>query len=130
MFAREIMTPAPRTLFLDDTISDAWRTLDQMAIRHLPVVNASDELVGMLSDRDLVRTSRDSDRPVATLMKTQVVSVRPETSVDLVVKLMLEHPIGAVPVVDQTSKVVGIVSYRDVLRALPGIVAESGGHLH
>jgi acetoin utilization protein AcuB len=51
-------------------------------------------------------------------MSTDVLSVDPETDVGEVVDLMIEHRVGAVPVVDADSEeLVGIVSYMDVLRA-------------
>jgi CBS domain-containing protein len=125
MLTRDVMTPKPLTLALDDSIGQAWRTLDELSVRHLPIVNARDELVGMLSDRDLVRTSRDSDRPVATLMEVDVLSVTPDTDLDTVIARMVEGHVGALPVVDGGAHVVGIVSYVDLLRALPGLVDEA-----
>jgi acetoin utilization protein AcuB len=51
-------------------------------------------------------------------MTTDVISVNPETELEEVVDLMIEHKIGAVPVVEaDSSKLVGIVSYIDALRA-------------
>jgi acetoin utilization protein AcuB len=130
MIARELMTRNPRTLFLDDSIGDAWRALDELEVRHLPIVNAADEIVGMLSDRDLVRTSRDSDRAVATLMSGGVFSLRPEAPLDEIVACFLDHHVGALPVVDEHRKVIGIVSYVDVLRALPAIVSAGPHAMH
>jgi CBS domain-containing protein len=105
------------------------RTLD---IRHLPIVDAKGALVGMLSDRDL-RTLSDPyvvmdeyvgnlqsvlDTNVATLMSTNVFSVKPDSDASEIVKLMLEHKIGAVPVVEPGGMLVGIVSYVDLIRLL------------
>lgn len=125
MLTRDVMTQRPLTLALDDSIGEAWRTLDELAVRHLPIVNAREELVGMLSDRDLVRTSRDSDRPVATLMTAEVVSVTPDADLDTVIARMVKGRVGAVPVVDGHAHVIGIVSYVDLLRALPSMVDEA-----
>lgn len=129
MIASQVMTRHPRTLFLDDSIGQAWSALDELVVRHLPIVNAREEIVGMLSDKDLVRTSRDSDRPVATLMSGKVVAVAPETPLDIVVDRLVQNRIGALPVVDDHEKVVGIVSYVDVLRALPTLVHEEAERL-
>lgn len=130
MIASQVMTPHPRTLFIDDSIGQAWSALDELVVRHLPIVNAREEIVGMLSDKDLVRTSRDSDRPVATLMSGTVVSVTPNTPLDVVADRLVQNRVGAVPVVDADEHVVGIVSYVDVLRALPTLVHEEAERLH
>lgn len=129
MIASQVMTRHPRTLFIDDSIGQAWSALDELVVRHLPIVNAREEIVGMLSDKDLVRTSRDSDRPVATLMSGPVVSVTPNTPLEVVADRLVQNRVGAVPVVDENEKVVGIVSYVDVLRALPALVHEEAEHL-
>jgi acetoin utilization protein AcuB len=85
-------------------------------------------LVGMVSDRDLARygftlAAEGAGRHVATIvgevMSPDVVAIEPETEVDEIIDLLLEHKVGALPVVDRaTDTVVGIVSYIDVLRAL------------
>jgi acetoin utilization protein AcuB len=128
MFARDVMTKFPRTLRLDDSIGDAWRALDELAIRHLPIVDREEHLVAMLSDRDLVRTSRDSNHPIAMLMHEQVVAVGPEAPLDLVIRQIIENKVGAVPVVDAKANVIGIVSYVDVLAAIPEMVKEATVH--
>ena len=129
MIARDVMTRNPRTLFLDDTIAEAWSALDELVVRHLPILNAAEEIVGMLSDRDLVRTSRDSDRPVAPLMSGKVVSVAPEAPIEVVIQRLVESRVGAVPVVGPDAKVLGIVSYVDLLRAFPALVREEALHI-
>jgi acetoin utilization protein AcuB len=57
-------------------------------------------------------------------MSSDVIAVSPETELDEIVELLVEHRIGAVPVVrSDTREVVGIVSYIDVLRALQELLA-------
>jgi CBS domain-containing protein len=87
----------------------------------------------MLSDRDLARLDMSrmlaSDgaealrqglaTPIVKVMNSDVIVVGPETGLDEIIELLLEHKVGALPVVTQDSyEVVGIVSYIDVLRAL------------
>ncbi len=131
--ARDLMSTNPITIGLDTPVRDAARLLYTLDFRHLPVIDEGGKLVGMLSDRDLrgvsVPYSTASeylgsgqgalDVRVGDLMSGGVLAVRPEDEAADVVDLMLENKIGAVPVVEEAGNIVGIVSYVDVLRALP-----------
>jgi len=132
MRAGTLMTAYPVTVTPQTTVAEALDLMRDMDIRHLPVVDGG-ALVGMLSDRDLaylnvgaLLTDQGADAlrrelvtPVIKLMRPDVICVDPETDLSDVVELLLEHKIGAVPVIRlDTRAVVGIVSYIDVLRAV------------
>lgn len=133
MTARDVMTETPATVGPTSTVRSAVELLHTLDVRHLPVVNEDGELVGMISDRDLralqipyfvgpehigdLRTALNAT--VATLMSSDVLSVEEEADLAEVVDLMLDHKIGAVPVTNADGALVGIISYIDVLRALP-----------
>ena len=135
MIAAELMTENPRTIRPTDTLSAALEALQSSEIRHLPVVDDGNNLVGMLTDRDLgplMRTFTEgaeaqriivplSRRRVSDFMSADVVSVDTDTDLRDIVETMLEERIGAVPVVDGEGNVAGIISYVDILRA---VVAE------
>lgn len=128
MKAADLMTKDPRTIEVDESVGDAVDALVELDVRHLPVVSAQGELVGMISDRDLGGLHHRGLVPtirVAEAMSGSPVSVDLDASVEDVVELLLEHRIGAVPVVDADDRVVGIVSYVDVLRALPQLLDEA-----
>jgi acetoin utilization protein AcuB len=132
MTAADLMTENPRTIRATDTIAQALDALQSMEIRHLPVVDDANELVGILSDRDLGSMMRSftegadaqrlivplSQRRVADFMSGDVVSVDTDADLGEITDTMLDQRIGAVPVVDGEGSVVGIISYVDVLRAL------------
>jgi acetoin utilization protein AcuB len=114
------------------TIAEAWDLMREFDARHLPVVDG-EILIGMLSDRDLggldvgrLLTEEGAEavrrrlaRPVVQLMSDDVIAAEPETDVNDLVTLFLEHKVGAIPIVlPDTRRIVGIVSYIDVLRAL------------
>lgn len=132
MQIREIMTQNPLTARLGTSVFEAIRTLESEQIRHLPIVDGG-ELVGIVSDRDLLRFSHaalledpDAARTrlqvaVSAVMTSDPACVAPEDDVDDAIDLMLENRIGALPVVDEADgKLVGIVSYVDLLRAARG----------
>lgn len=131
--ARDLMSTNPITIGIEAPVRDAARLLYTLDFRHLPVVDDLGKLVGMLSDRDLrgisvpYSTAAEYlgsgqgalDVRVGDLMSGGALAVRPDDEAADVVDLMLENKIGAVPVVEEGGNVVGIVSYVDVLRALP-----------
>lgn len=132
MIAADLMTENPRTIRATDPLGQAIEALESMKVRHLPVVDDQNELVGMLSDRDLgslMRTFSEgadaerlivplSRRRVAEFMSADVVSVETDAELREVIDTMLEQRVGALPVVDRDGNVTGIISYVDVLRAV------------
>ncbi len=131
MIVEEVMTEGTVTVSVDPTASprDALERMFEAGVRHLPVID-DEELVGILSDRDLRGLWQPPTTPklesatesvieaVGELMSSDVISVTPETDLGEVVDIMLENRIGAVPVVREgTRELVGLVSYIDVLRA-------------
>lgn len=130
MIAANLMSPNPVTLHPDDDISTAVTLLQERPLRHLPVLNDDGELVGMVSDRDVrallvphffrqetvENVLTRARAPVSTIMSSNVVTVSLEDDVSLITQLILEHNVGALPVVDGDGTVVGIVSYVDLLR--------------
>ena len=128
MIAGDVMTPDPETVTPEATVSDAWDLMRERGIRHVPVVDKTGALVGMLSDRDLLIVAggllagldpgRAGASPVVGVMSTDVLAVDPDTDVGDVVAIMLEERVGAVPVVRAgTRDLVGIISYVDLLAA-------------
>ena len=138
MIARDLMTSDPLTVTPQASIAEVWDLMREVDVRHLPVVEA-DALVGMVSDRDLARVDiarllkaegagavRDElATPIARVMSSDVIAVTPDTEIGEVIGLLIDHKIGAVPVVEEeTREVLGIISYVDVLRALRDVLEE------
>lgn len=138
MIARDLMTPNPETVTPETSIAEVWDLMRELDVRHVPVVRGG-TLVGMLSDRDLAHVDvgrvltvegadalrRELTTPVIKVMSSDVICAEPETELGDVVGLLLEHKVGALPVVrPDTREVVGIISYIDVLRALRDLLEE------
>lgn len=117
MFVEQVMTTSVVTATPETTAGRARDLLQEGGFRHLPVVR-SGRLVGMVSDRDL-RAARAlaEDPPVGRLGSADVMTVDPGTPVEEAARLMLEHKIGALPVV-RDGALVGIVTESDVFRML------------
>jgi acetoin utilization protein AcuB len=136
MLVRDIMTPNPYSVSVTSSVKQLLRSLAEADVRHLPVVDDG-ALVGIVSDRDLravgslaengfehPRAAQEAlAQPAASVMSSDVITVNPESEVAEVIDLMIEHRVGAIPVVEAGgSKLVGIVSYVDALRAARDLV--------
>jgi CBS domain-containing membrane protein len=122
----DIMTKQVVALQYDHSVHLASSLMHMKHIRHLPVIDASSQLVGIVTHRDLVgaqahllaRGDRESlSVPVAQVMRTQVWSVHPDTPVLEAARIMHDHKFGCLPVLDGR-RVVGIVTEADLLATL------------
>ncbi len=125
----DAMTEPAVSVSPTDSLLDAAKLMVDHQIRHLPVVE-NDEVVGMLSDRD-IRTvagdpvrymeSRESDGArmlsVRDAMAPTALTIHPNRSLRDLANELADEKIGALPVVDTDGKLLGIVSYVDALRA-------------
>src|SRR3954470_18045639 len=128
MKIREIMTPDAQCVAPDETLVDAAQLMRQLDVGVLPVCD-HDEIVGMLTDRDIaIRAVAESRHPATTLvrevMSTGTITVRDDHDVNEAVQLMEEHQMRRAPVVNEDGRLVGIVSLGDV--AVDASAAVSG----
>lgn len=123
---RDIMTPAPTCIDSQATILQIVRLVHAKKFRHLLITDEQNELVGVVSDRDIVRCFGPGEFPddsvlekmrAADVMSTDVVSVGPNTSVAVCIDEMLDHGINCLPVV-VGRRPVGILTTADLLRLL------------
>jgi acetoin utilization protein AcuB len=123
------MTREPLSVSLDTPVVDARRTMLEHRFRHLLVTDGG-RLAGIITDRD-IRLNLPSPATslsvweinyllarmtVASVMTTGVITVDPERDAVEAARIMLDHKIGALPVVD-AGRVVGIMTETDILRA-------------
>jgi acetoin utilization protein AcuB len=139
MTVKDAMTKSPITIDPDAPLATAVATMTDRRIRHLPVVDDQGQLVGMITDRDLRNAafspalaeylSRSAQRRlrgvteafeemrVRDAMTWGVVTTRPEAPLAQAAAIMVEGRFGSLPVVEG-GKLVGLVTERDVLKAL------------
>ena len=129
LLARDVMTPDPKTVLVDDYLLNAAGRMQNLGVRHLPVVNGTGEVVGMLSDRDVRAGIGDPTRAfddelrvelnllrVTDAMNRGVYAVTDTQSVSSVAALFVDRRLSAAPVLNADHKLVGIISYLDLLR--------------
>ena len=122
MPVRQIMTRRVVTVRPETTLAEARRLLDEHRIRHLPVL-LDGRLAGIVSDRDLRSAAGANRRQTAVdeIMTPTPFIVGPDTRVEEAARLMLDHRVGGLPVVE-AGQLVGIVTSDDLLRALLVVV--------
>lgn len=127
LLVSRVMTADPITIPSEATLGDAAGALLEGGFRHLPVVDSDNLLVGMISERDLrssfgtdfldwtsVEQSR-LDEVVTNVMAPDPVVIRAKSRLVDVLDVFTDERIGAVPVLDEEDRLVGILSYVDVL---------------
>lgn len=120
----------PFTVTPDDTLAHALQLTRRHRIRHLPVVLQGGALTGILSDRDIrlampsPLTVPDQERasflertPVAAVMSREVITVPPVETIEDAAKLLYQHRIGSLPVVNARGELEGILTETDILHA-------------
>lgn len=124
MQARELMTPEPAFCTPHTTLVDVARMLRDRDCGALPVIdekNIGKELVGIITDRDIViRSVADGADPAAMLagqcMSMVVATVPADASLEACAHVMEEHQVRRVPVIDTQGNCCGIVSQADLAR--------------
>lgn len=121
MRAANSMTRDVFFVHLDDDLATAWAMMRKLAIRHLPVLD-NGELVGMVSDRDVLARGRVvpggfevPSVPVGTVMTHPVVTCIASDRLAAVGAQMLRHKIDSVVVVDGTGDLVGLITSTDFI---------------
>ncbi|MFM1913927.1 MAG: dehydrogenase [Bacteroidota bacterium] len=106
----------PITLTDDKTIGDALALMKENRIGGIPVVNKSNILIGILTNRDL-RFQKDKKKPVTEVMTSQNLITAVE-GIDLkkAEEILQENKIEKLPIIDKNGKLVGLVTYKDILK--------------
>jgi len=126
-----IMSKQVATVVFDDTLATVKEIFDAARFHHLLVVEDG-RLHGVVSDRDLLRavspfigstveSARDlntMNRRVHQIMSRQPVTLGPEASIADAIDVFMAHSVSCIPIVDAQFRPVGIVSWRDILRAV------------
>jgi CBS domain-containing protein len=127
---RELMTDGPRTATPDDDVATAARRMRDEDAGALPVVEG-ERLVGMLTDRDVVvRVVAEGRDPASTrvgeVASRRLVTIDPQQDADEALRLMAQHQVRRLPVVEEDGKLVGVVAQADMAReADPTSVGEA-----
>lgn len=147
MQIKEIMTGDVITVSTDESVEQCARLLQENNISGLPVLDAAGKVAGIVTEGDLIRRASRVKAPgyleilggliylgspkkfvddlqramsleAGQLMTKDVISVKPDDTVEKAATLMVEKKISRLPVIDDQEKLVGIVSRRDIMNSL------------
>ena len=110
------MIQDPITLNKNATVGDALEIMRERRIGGIPVVSPEGILVGIVTNRDL-RFEKTPSRPVAEVMTSEGLIVTKDGSdLDQAAQILREHRIEKLPVVDDNGKLIGLITYRDIIK--------------
>ncbi len=141
MRLRDIMSTRLVTVDMDDRLTVVQEIFAATHFHHVLVVDAAKALLGVVSDRDLLRAlspylggAAETARDLATLnkrvhqiMTRKPITLGPDASLQDAVDTLQSHRISCIPIVDPSFHAIGIVSWRDLLGAYASSSAGTAG---
>ncbi len=121
MTVSELMSTALVTANLEDTMDIADFEMKTAGIRHLLVIDHSNTLVGVVSDRDILRAFGalgDKSLVIAAIMSTRPVMIRDSAPAREALEIMLDRKISCLPVEGDDGQLVGVVTETDFMRRM------------
>lgn len=130
--ASEIMSHKVLAVSANESLSEVFKLFRDHSFRHVPVVNSEKEVVGIVSDRDLMRICIDdqgssmtftdkapylSDHTVGEVMTVDPEVIEEECALNEACEILLDNKFDALPVV-RGRRLVGILTTSDVLREM------------
>lgn len=106
----------PITLHQDASLEQALDLMKENKIGGIPIIDGDRKLVGILTNRDL-RFEKKLSRPVAEVMTSaRLITAKEGTSLKEAEGILQEHKIEKLPVVDKNNRLIGLITYRDILK--------------
>ncbi|MFT5452153.1 MAG: acetoin utilization protein AcuB [Enterobacterales bacterium] len=129
MLVNQIMSQNLNTVKPTENLQSLSRTFNAVSYHHLPVVDADNMLLGIISDRDVTKRlspfigtkyERDCDLDLLNLTATDIMSADPitvhqTTRIETASILLLENNFSCLPVVDDEGKIEGLLTWKDIL---------------
>lgn len=124
------MISNPITLRKDAIVKDALKMMRDYSIGGIPIVDENNHLIGIVTNRDL-RFERNIKRPITEVMTKEVITAPQHTDFEQAADILQQHRIEKLPVVDKQGRLVGLITYRDIikLKERPNACKDSMGRL-
>ncbi len=106
----------PITLKAGARVRDARLIMDKYGIGGIPIIDEDNRLIGILTNRDL-RFETDFNRPITEIMtKERLITAPKGTTLDLAKGILQQYKVEKLPVVDDSGKLIGLITYKDIMR--------------
>lgn len=129
MLVGDRMSKHPLTIGMNQTVSETHKYMQEQNVRHLPVVDKSGAMIGLVTEDDLLRAEPSSATSLSVweihsllnkvtakdVMTREVITTTEDTPIEEAAQQMLEHKIGCLPVM-RDGKLVGIITESDIFR--------------
>jgi len=139
VLVKDRMTPDPVTITTDTSLKEALDLVRSKPFRHLPVLDENGKLVGIVTEKSLVYASPIptttlsvfevdyilSRTKVGQIIHDPVITVGPDLPIEEAARIMIDHRIGCLPVVED-DELIGIISDTDIFRVF--VEGLGGGH--
>ena len=136
MLVKDRMSKYPLTISLEESVSSVHKYMMEQNIRHLPVMDNNDKMVGLVTEDDLLKAEPSSatslniweihsllmNLKVKSVMVKEVMTTIEDTPIEEAAHLMLDHKIGCLPVL-RDDKLVGIITESDIFRTFMELFA-------
>jgi len=113
--AESFIVDKPITLTEEHTVGDIKRIVDETSTGGILILDRNDKLIGIVSTRDIL-FENDDTKPVTGIMSTDVYTAPPGTSLKEAERLLHEHRVEKLPIVDVNGKVAGLVTLKDIMK--------------
>ncbi|MBF0651407.1 MULTISPECIES: IMP dehydrogenase [Dysgonomonas] len=111
------MISNPVSILRDKTVGQALAMMAEFKIGGIPVVDANNYLVGIVTNRDL-RFRRDMNQLIDDVMtKDRIITTRQSTDLEAAADILQQHKIEKLPVVDSENRLIGLITYKDITKA-------------
>lgn len=120
MVARQIMNENILLLNEDLSLDEAWELIRKHKIEYFPIISANGKLVGLLSERKILREIKESQgkKSLKDIMAGHTLCADSETDLQEVMQVFFKENIEAVPVINADQTVIGILSRTDLLKTM------------
>ena len=105
----------PITLNINSKVADAFAIMKENKIGGIPIISDSNELLGIITNRDL-RFEKNMTRPVSDIMTSKDLITTTEKDLKNAEDILQEHKIEKLPVVDKNNKLLGLITYKDIIK--------------
>ncbi len=117
---RDVMTRSIISARPADDVKTVANLIVKHGIDHVPIVDDEGKLMGIVTSWDLAKAVAEEKRSLNEIMTRRVIVAKPDEPIDVVARRLTQYRISGMPVVDESFKVVGIITTDDIAKLIKG----------